>query len=276
MKIVFASPRKVQQFVTIFANLKNFTDNICMYFKPTGLYIQCMDGSHCCLFECNLGSDWFETYEYDENVDQSCIGLNIVMMNKVLGTWNEKLMFTILLQNGCDKISINFEKDDDTSSGDQFDKFFELPLIVIENELMNVQSFETTADLTVDSVVFCSLIKSLAIFNDTLTLTFNEENIECVSSGSEGSMKALITADDVKEYAISENTIFKQSYSLRYVQTMCSFNKLSSEMIMGFGEKMPMVMKYVLSDAEDEHESFASIHLAPKIADIEDDGQDEY
>lgn len=275
MKIAFASPRKVHQFATIFANLKNFTDNVCLYFKPTGLYIQCMDGSHCCLFECNLGSDWFEIYEYDEAKDQSCIGLNIIMMNKVLGTWNEKQSFTMLLNNGCDKISINFENDaDDKVPNEQFDKFFELPLITIDNELMAVEAFETTVDLTVDSILFCSLIKSLVIFNEDLTLTFNEENIECVSSGSDGSMKALITADDVKEYAISEDTTFKQSYSLRYVQTMCSFNKLAPEMKMGFGGTMPMVMKYVLSDTEDEHESFVSLHLAPKLVDEEE--QDEY
>jgi len=227
-----------------------------------------MDDSHCCLFECDLKADWFEIYEYNEDNDQSCIGININMLNKVLTTWNEALTFTIELEKGCDKISINFEKDEEDTNG-QFDKFFELPLVLLENELMNVQLFETLVDLTVDSTIFCSLIKSLMIFNDVLTLTFNEENIECVSSGIDGSMKAHINAEDVKEYAIPESTTLTQSYSLRYVQTMCNFNKLSTEMKMGFGNNMPMLMKYSLSDEEDEHQSFACIHLAPKIIDEE-------
>ena len=271
MKIEFASPRKVQQFATVFANLKTFTDNVCLYFKPTGIYIQCMDDSHCCLFECNLHADWFETYEFDEGADQSCIGINIAMLNKVLTAWHDSQTFTILLEAGRDKISINFEKEKDENAADngQFDKFFELPLIVLEGDLMNVQVFDTMVDLTVASTLFCSLIKSLMIFNDVLTLTFNEENVECVSSGLEGSMKALITAEEVKEYAISESTVLKQSYSLRYVQMMCHFNKLATEMEMGFSEDMPMVMKYALGDNNDT-ESFVRIHLAPKIADDEE------
>ena len=269
MKIVFSSSRKVQQFATIFANLKSFTDNVCLYFRPTGVYIQCIDDSHCCLFECELCEDWFESYDYHEETDQSCIGLNIAMLNKVMAAWHDSQTFSVELANGSDKIALNFVKDDDENAPDngQFDKFFELPLIILESELMNVQLIETLVDLTVASTLFCSLIKQLMIFNDVLTLTFNEETIECVSSGSDGSMKAIITADEVKEYAIPESTAFTQSYSLRYVQTMCNFNKLDTEMKMGFGNNMPMMMTYSLSDEEDEHQSFARLHLAPKLED---------
>jgi proliferating cell nuclear antigen PCNA len=265
MKIVFASARKVQQFATVFANLKNFTDNVSIYFKPTGIYIQCMDDSHCCLFECDLHSSWFKTYEYNAASDQPSIGINIVMLNKVLNTWNDTQTLTIELEPESDKISINFQKTDDSNTN--FDKFFELPLIILESELMDVRVSETLVDLTVESKVFCALINNLTIFNDVLKLTFKEESIECVSSGSEGSMKAVININDVKEYATPENTTLEQAYSLRYIQLMCQFNKLAPEMKMGFNSDMPMLMKYTLSEETDEHESFARIHLAPKIVD---------
>ena len=119
----------------------------------------------------------------------------------------------------------------------------------------------TLVDLSVESKIFCSLINQLSIFDSTLTLIFNEENIECISSGSEGSMKALINVNDVKEYAIPESTNLKQSYSLRYVQMMCNFNKLATEMEMGFSAETPMTMKYVLGDNNDPN-SFVRIHLA--------------
>ena len=105
------------------------------------------------------------------------------------------------------------------------------------------------------------------MFNDVLTLTFNDDNVECRSSGTDGSMKALISVDDVIEYAIPESTTLVQTYSLRYVHLMCQFNKLAPQMSLGFGESMPMTMKYILSDENDADESFARIHLAPKIAD---------
>jgi proliferating cell nuclear antigen PCNA len=265
MKIVFATARKVQQFTTIITNLKNFTENVSIYFRDTGLYIQCMDDSHCCLFECDLKATWFDTYEFDKETDQPCIGINISMLNKVLNTWNDSQTLTLELDASPDKISINFEKKGENNA--HFDKFFELSLVSLESELMDTQKFETLVDLTIESKIFCSLISNLMMFNDTLTLTFNEENVECTSSGTDGSMKALISVEDVNEYAIPESTTLVQNYSLRYVQIMCQFNKLSSQMTMGFGETMPMIMKYKLSEENEEAESFACIHLAPKIAD---------
>ena len=269
MKFILASARKTQQFITIFANLKNFTDNVSLYFRANNIYIQCLDDSHCCLFECQLDQAWFKEYMYDPMTDHGCIGVNIAMLNKVLNAWNDT-------QKG-------------NAATGHFNKYFELSLMTLENNLMDVKIKDTLVDLTVDAKIFCALINQLTIFDNNLTFTFHEDNIECVSSGAEGSMKALINIAEVKEYAIPESTILKQSYSLRYVQMMCQFNKLATEMKMGFSEEMPMVMKYSLDDPaekksdasaavaensddeedEEDTESFVRIHLAPKIMDTE-------
>lgn len=264
MKVIFANARKCQQFATIFANLKYFTDNVCIYFKSDHVYIQCLDDSHCCLFESRLSSEWFKNYKFDEANDVGCIGINIVMLNKVLNTWTETQEMTLNIEPGTDKISLSFENGNTVTK--QFNKYFELSLMNVDNSLMDVRVFDTLVDLTVESKVFCSLINQLSIFDNSLTLAFNEENIECVSSGSEGSMKALINVDEVKEYAVSEGSTLKQSYSLRYVQMMCQFNKLANEMVMGFSAELPMTMKYSLGDNNDPN-SFVRIHLAPKILD---------
>lgn len=267
MKIVFASARKCQQFAAIFANLKNFTDNVCIYFKGDYLYIQCLDDSHCSLFETRLSAEWFKEYTFDEVNDLGCIGVNIGMLNKVLNTWTDTQEMSIEVEPDTDKISINYENGNTITN--QFNKYFELSLVNVDNTLMDVQLFNTLVDLTLESKVFCALINQLSIFDNNLTLTFNEDNIECVSSGSEGSMKALINIHEVKEYAISEGTTLKQSYSLRYVQMMCQFNKLATEIEMGFSAESPMTMKYLLGDNNDPN-SFARIHLAPKILDEDD------
>ena len=89
MKLVFATAKKCQQFSNIFANLKAFTDNVAIYFKPDQVYIQSMDDSHCSLFECRLMSKWFKTYDFDPASDMGQIAINIVMLNKVLNTWIE-------------------------------------------------------------------------------------------------------------------------------------------------------------------------------------------
>jgi len=268
MKIVFLTTRKFQQFATIFANLKNFTDNVSIYFRPDHLYIQCLDDSHCCLFESRISSCWFKEYTFDQANDEGCIGVNIIMLNKVLNAWNEGQEVSFETHPNSDKFSINYEHGNNQIN--QFNKYFELSLINIEHVLLDVRMFDTLVDLSVEAKIFCSLINQLSIFDSTLTLIFNEANIECISSGSDGSMKALINVNDVKEYAIPESTTLKQSYSLRYIQMMCNFNKLATEIEMGFSAETPMTMKYLIGDNNDT-DSFVRIHLAPKIPDGDDD-----
>jgi proliferating cell nuclear antigen PCNA len=264
MKLVFANARKSQQFSAIFANLKNFTENTSIYFKTDSVYIQCLDDSHCCLFECQLSKKWFKEYDFDPATDMATIGVNIAILNKILNMWNESQELTIETQPDGDKLHISFESDN--NSAGQFNKYFEISLVNIDSQLMDVVITDTTVDMTIESKIFYSLISQLTIFDDVLTLTFGEEEVECISSGSESSMKALIDVGWLEAYAIPEDTVLKQTYSLRYIQHMCQFNKLAPEMILGFSDDMPMVMKYDLGDNNDT-ESFVRIHLAPKIAD---------
>lgn len=266
MKLVFATAKKCQQFTAIFANLKTFTENVSLYFKPDQMYIQCMDDSHCSLFECRLSSKWFKTYEFDPGSDMGQIAINIVMLNKVLNTWNDTQEMIIELQPESDKIHISFENGNTDTS--QFNKYFELSLIDLENQLLDAIVSDTLVDMSVESKIFHSLVNQLTIFNDNLKITFYEDDVEFMSSGTDGSMTAKIKAEDLAEYAISEGSVLTQTYSLRYVQMMCQFNKLASEMILGFSAEMPMTMKYILGDNNDT-ESFVRIHLAPKIPDDE-------
>lgn len=264
MKIVFANAKKCQQFAAIFANLKAFTDNVSIYFKPNQVYIQCMDDSHCSLFECKLSKKWFKTYEFDPTTDMGQIAINILMLNKVINTWNDSQELSIEIQPNSDKIHISFENGNTDTS--QFNKYYELPLIDMESTLMDVVNSDTLVDMNVESKMFHSLVNQLTMFNDNLKITFNEGDVEFTSSGSDGKMTAKINAEDLAAYAIPESTVLTQTYSLRYIQHMCQFNKLAPEMELGFSGEMPMVMKYALGDNNDT-ESFVRIHLAPKIAD---------
>ena len=266
MKITFTNAKKCQQFAAIFANLKAFTENVSIYFKEESVYIQCLDDSHCALFECRLMSKWFKEYDFDPATDMGQIAINVVMLNKVLNTWTDKQELSIEIQPDSDKIHISFENGEDDTS--QFNKYYELSLINLDNQLMAVVDADTLVDMTIDSKLFHSLINQLGIFADTLSMNFGEDDIEFTSSGTDGTMVAKIKAEDLAEYAMLENSVLKQTYSLRYIQMMCQFNKLAPEMELGFSAEMPMVMKYRVGDNNDT-ESFVRIHLAPKIPDDE-------
>jgi proliferating cell nuclear antigen PCNA len=259
MKITLEDTRKISKLATIFCHLKPFTDNVVIYFKPTGLYIQCMDDGHCALFECTLDKTWFTLYDFNSANDMPTASLNIGMFYKVLNTREDDQTMEIeLTTEEEDKIFITF-------NGGKTCKYFELPLINIDHDVLNTDSIkETDIDLTIEAKTLCDLINQLMIFDEVLTLTFSEEKIDMKSSGNEGSMKVDMKIDDLKEYAIAESTTLIQSYSLKYIHLMCQFNKLAGEINMGFSKDKPMTMRYDLLD-----DSSVIIHLAPKVRDDE-------
>ena len=226
-----------------------------------------MDDSHCSLFECQLTKAWFKTYEFDAKTDMGQIAINIVMLNKVLATWIDSQEMIIETEPNSDKIHISFENGNADTS--QFNKYYELSLIDLENQLLDVVIGDTLVDMSVSSKMFHALVNQLTIFNDDLKITFNEENVEFTSAGTDGKMTARIQAEDLDSYAIPESTVLTQTYSLRYIHMMAAFNKLAPEMVLGFSAELPMVMKYALGDNNDE-DSFVRIHLAPKITDDEE------
>jgi proliferating cell nuclear antigen PCNA len=257
MKITISNPHKALKFATIIQHLKHLTENVSFYFRDDGLYIQCMDDNHCCLFECSIKSSWFDGYNNDTG--PSNVGIAMSLFNKVINARHDSQTLELEVNNSDENhIYINFV---DSNQG-KFNKHFKLSLINIDYELMEPKQFETIVDLTMDAKTLCELVNQLMIFDENLSLTFNEDSIDLISTGSDGSMKVVITLDDVKEYAISENMSLTQSYSLKYILVMCQFNKLSSNIIMGFSNNMPMTLRY-----DFEHDSWVIFHLAPKIVD---------
>ena len=259
MKIVISDPQKANKFSTIIQHLKNITENVSVYFRTNGLYIQCMDGSHCCLFECSISNTWFDEYSFVEGEDLATVGLAMSLFTKVIHVRHESQKIELELRSNVpNHILVHFVN----SKDGKFDKHFQLALIHMDYEPMAPIDMDTIVDLTMDAKTLCELVNQLMIFDDVLTLTFREDIIYMLSICSEGSMKVDIKMEDVKEYAIAEDTILTQSYSLKYVQLMCQFNKLSTEIKMGFCKNMPMTMKYELGE-----ESYVMFYLAPKIMD---------
>ena len=109
MKLIIEDTRKTMKLATIFCNLKPFTDNVVIYFKPELLYIQCMDDSHCALFECSLAKSWFTSYDFDKKEDMPSISVNINMLYKVLNTREENQTMEIAhSKKNEDKLDITF------------------------------------------------------------------------------------------------------------------------------------------------------------------------
>lgn len=261
MRILISDPKHANALATIFCNLKQFSSVITMHVSEDGVYIQGMDTSQVCLFECKVASEWFDTFEMGDD-DKLSLSLATSITAKVMAARAATQIVTMEAEAGCDKLSLSF-----TGCSDVYDKYFELPLMDSETDLMNVPDKESDVDLALPSKSFGELVNQFEMFADTLTLKFTEEKITMRASGAEGSMETNIHLDDVSEYAIGEGSQLEQSFSLRYIKMMASFGKLANETQMEFSAESPLIIRYSLTDGAEDDSSYVRFYLAPKISD---------
>lgn len=259
MKLILSNQDKISQFSVIFQNLKAFSDHVVLYISEEGLYMQGMESSHCSCFESRLTREWFDDYEYNKETDVASLGINTHVFQRVLGTRRDGQTIELEASAGGDTLEITFTGNNEAKC---LNKYFELPLMEIEEQLLELGNSDSDVDLVMPSKKFCELISQLQIFDDKLALTFTEEQVTFLSSGSEGSMKVNVSFDDVVEYAVAEDTTLKQSYSLKFISMMCLFSKLDEEFVMAFSENRPMEGRFKL-----EGESYVTFCLAPRVDD---------
>mgnify|MGYP000035070065 FL=1 len=265
MKLILSDPDKISQFAAIFQNLKAFSEHVVIYLSEEGLYMQGMESSHCSCFESRLTFDWFNDFEYNKENDVPSLGVNTYVLQRIIGTRRDGQTIELETDSNGDTLKISFTGEKEAGAN-CLNKYFEIPIMDIEEQLMELGGSESEVDLVMPSKKFCELITQLQIFDDKLSLTFTEETVAFLSSGSEGSMKVNVSFDDVVEYAVAEDTTLKQSYSLKFISMMCLFSKLNDEFTMAFSNNRPMEGRYKL-----DGESYVKFYLAPRV-----DDDDEY
>ena len=255
MKLTLTNQESICKFATLLQNLKVFSEHIVFHFSVDGIYMQGMDSSHCSCFEIKLTSKWFDSFTFNENDDPSSMGVSTNVLQKIFGTRKDGQVVEMNVSNESEHLELSF-----TGEEKVLDKFFEIPLMEIEEDLLHLGSSDSEVDLIIPSKKFCELVSQLQMFHDTLSLEFTETNVTFLSSGIDGSMKVNVSFEDVVEYAVSEGINLQQCYSTKFISMMCSFSKLNEELIMAFSNDRPLEGKYKLGE-----ESYAAFYLAPKI-----------
>ena len=95
-------------------------------------------------------------------------------------------------------------------------------------------------------------------------MSFSEEAINFTAEGdTSGSMKADLYSKDVdyvEEYGIGEDCETNISFSLKYINQFCQFEKLSQTIDLHLSENYPMQLKYNIDE-----KSHVRFMLAPKL-----------
>jgi proliferating cell nuclear antigen len=284
MEIVIRNSERADKFTAIFQHIKLFTDHIALSCSKTHMKMQCMDNAHVAILEMSLPSEWFDVYELDN--DSIRIGFNATYLHRILSSRDKDQQIQLVHSSeDSDRLLIHLTKQDDlvivsdnssvsasaTSKTKEkkpstnFDKHFELPLMDIEEDAMQIPDIEYAAELAMQSAQFADIITQLKMFGDTMEVQCSEERIALASTSHEqGKMFVEIGINDLSEFAIDEGADLALSFSLTYLKYFCAYSKISELVSIKFGDSYPMRVAYSLGESEEANLCF---HLAPKIND---------
>ena len=259
MKLTIENKAKLEMFVALFQLLKNWGSYLSLQFDNDQLYIQSMDKSHICLSSIVIKAAWFSEYSVLEGTNLSVDAASFAtMMNYALK--HNRLEIT---ESGADKLCINLLNGEDLKTvKDNFDHFFELPLMDVEHETLLIPEVDYDVEFTMDAKKFGELISELMVFGPNLNIVCTEDILELNANGEAGKLKVNVPIDSLNEFAISEGEKLDISYSLIHIGKMCLSSKLGNEISLGISAEYPMALKYSLGEG-----STVAFFVAPKIVD---------
>jgi len=261
MKIAIVNKEKIDMFIAMFQLLKSCTSAVTLRFDADKLYIQGMDKAHVCLFDITIQRNWFSIYDMGSGLIEDIeLSVDCNCINAIISRIQDSNILEFEYNDSDpDKLDINLIHDKDVK-GD-YNRYFRIPLLDLDNELLDIPSVEYDAELTLSCKQLIDLTSQLIIFGDDLNIKCSEELLELSANGDMGEMKVNIDIDDLKEFAICEGEKINLAYSLNYVHKMCLTNKLVPNVELSISATYPMRIKYDLGA-----ESSIMFFLAPKVS----------
>jgi len=261
MNISIVDIQKAEIFAAIFQHIRVFTDNINIMFKSEQMYIQLMDSSHISIIEIVLPNTWFDLYKLTNDVSLT-LGINATILFRILNSREKTQAIHIHYENtDSDKLNIEFLSE----NKNEFNKFFEVPLIDIDTDLLQIPEMEHSAEFTISASHFSNIINQLKLFGDTMEIQCSEEKIVLYShSQDSGKMSVEIKIDDLTSFSINEGENVKTSFGLTYLNNICLYNKIAKEIEIKITENAPLKIVYLINGQPDAKMTF---YLAPKIDD---------
>ena len=254
MKVTITDNEKVIKFAIIFSNLKAEYKETNLYFRKDGLYFQMMDASQISLVELNIKKDWFTDYEI--TIEQ-VFGIHIETFDKILSCIDKNYTIELNIDEKKDKLNI-------VLSNGKIIKDYDMNLLDLDSEILDIPKVEYTADIILESAIFKDYINELIMFGDDLILKCNENEIILSSEGDEGKSKIIINEEYLEEYGIEEEANINLSYSIKIIKIISNFVKLNKLTNIHVSEDKPLKIEYNLDNSDENKLSF---FLAPKVAD---------
>jgi len=270
MEFTITQPKKAGLFAALFQHIKTISEHINIHFEEERMYMQAMDSSQVSILEIVVPSKWFDSYKLTNNTTAT-IGVRAATLFTVLSVRaaNQQIKVEFKGEDDSDKLFVYFTGDE----GGVFDRFIEMPLMEIDSEMLGIPAMDYQVDVSLPSKEFSTIIHQMKEFGETIEFQCTEESV-CARGKSveKGVLNANIPISALSGYAIGENV--KQCFSLKYLHTICLYEKIAREVEIHFSENSPMKVHYsipssVVADTEEIPTAHLYFYLAPKMDDDE-------
>ena len=168
MQVSISKREDVTKFSCIFKNIGNLQELFKLVFTPEGVTGQAMDAAHVCLFELKLEKDWFDEYDVKEEIE---VGVAAVLFCKMIECLKEDQKIILHMEDDDDKLSV------DLIGEKGINKYFEIPLIDVDIEKVEIPETEYDADIELKSELFTELVGQMSLFHDVINIKCDEENV---------------------------------------------------------------------------------------------------
>lgn len=282
MKLVLSNKDKVAKFRNIFKYINSISKEVLLTVKGDGLYTQGLDTANICLFDINIKSDWFDKFEFDKkDPEHFLVGLSCELVFKLFSCIRDGQQLEIILNpDKPDYMFVNFINSND------MDKSFEIRLIDIDPNHLEVPIEEAELDLLIETVEFKRLINEMALFSNNVDFVCNSDgdHLELTGTGDlTGKMTVKIKDENVKYFGILEDTNLKVRFDTKYLQDISNLEKITPYLHISCSNNKPIIINYIIDDVDFKNgeeedllqiENFSCIRMA--LAPKEDEDADDF
>ena len=242
---------KTKLFSSLIQQLSGFTPNIRISVYPEMCVIDAINDSRTSLTKVKLSKDWFDKYITSTNIS---LIINTNILYKILNALDTDSLIKLSLST-CDLVIEGKSLHSDVT--------YTIPSLVVEFPVLDIpEDLEYSADISMNSKTFCSILEHLLIIGEDCSLHINEDSMLFTTSGDFGSTKVDLTIDDLNSYVVEENIDLELDFQLKLLHLVSLSYKSSDVLDMHIDKDKPLVVQYNM-----EHDSYIRFMIAPKIKD---------
>merc|ERR1712244_72169 len=223
-----------------------------------GLQVQSMDSSHVALVSLLLRESAFADFKCDR---PTSLGMNVDSLAKILKMCGPTDSLKVRWSGGADTVGFQCE-----SGGDDRIADFDLKLMQIESEHMEIPEQQYKVIAKLPSAEFQKICRDLKEFGETMQVKASKEGITFSVQGDVGAGNVMLKPRESEKpeekVTLTVHEPATATFALRYLVNFAKAAPLCGTVELGLGPDAPLLVKYNLDVTDNEHMQF---YLAPKI-----------